>query len=681
MLITEIKGIGEKTGALFHKIGIENSDDLIRYYPRTYQEFGDYTPIQAIVEAGIYTVYGMIATKVEVTKRGSLKVVTTIIRDENGTGLHMTWFNMPFLVSTLKRGSRFIFRGRVVAKQGGFVMEQPTIYTPAEYEKLRGTMQPVYALTAGLTNNLVTKTVRTVLQQQGELQEFLPKDLVDDNNFMSTNDAILNIHFPENHTIMEMARNRIVFDEFFFFILALKSLKTENEFAKNNIFIKKDVRTDAFISKLPYSLTGAQLRVLEQIRNDISSGKVMNRLVQGDVGSGKTILAILALMDTVYSGYQGALMAPTEVLARQHYEGITDLFNQYHIDIKVGLLVGSMSAAAKRETQKQIFEGTIDFIVGTNAIIQKNVNYKNLGLVITDEQHRFGVNQRKELSQKGNRPHVLVMSATPIPRTLAIILYGDLDVSIVDELPANRLPIKNCVVDESFRKKAYSFLHTEVQKGHQVYVICPLVEESENSEAENVVEYTEILRQELPDLRIEYLHGRMKPSEKNQVMDAFSNGTIQVLVSTTVVEVGVNVPNATVMMIENADKFGLAQLHQLRGRVGRGNAQSYCIFFNSSVNEKTQKRLEIMNHSNDGFYIANEDLKLRGPGDFFGVRQSGDFQFALGDIYNDSKILMIASECAKKFLDSDYYMNKTEEDRLWQKVKEYTEKCLNRLNL
>lgn len=681
MLITEIKGIGDKIGALFHKLGIEECEDIITYYPRDYQEYHEPVLVKDIREQGIYTVYGMIATKVEVSKRGSLKIVTTIMRDEQGNGLRLTWFNMPFLVSTLKRGYRFIFRGRIVYKQGSYVMEQPVIYSPGDYDKLRGTIQPVYNLTAGLSNNLMVKTVGRVLQTQSIIEEYLPRDIVDGNNFMSISEAVQNIHFPRNRSAMEEARRRIVFDEFFFFILALKSLKSENESTPNTFCISSDKRTDDFLEKLPYELTGAQKRVLGQIRGNISSGRMMNRLVQGDVGSGKTILAVAALLDTVYAGYQGTLMAPTEVLARQHYETITHLFEKYDISVRVGLLVGSMSAAAKKETQRMIANGEIDIIIGTNAIIQKSVSYQKLALVITDEQHRFGVNQRKELHMKGERPHVLVMSATPIPRTLAIILYGDLDVSIVDELPANRLPIKNCVVDESYRKKAYFFLQKEIAKGHQAYVICPLVEESENSEAENVIDYTESLRQALPDLQIAYLHGRMKPSEKNSVMEEFSSGNIQVLVSTTVVEVGVNVPNATVMMIENADKFGLAQLHQLRGRVGRGASQSYCIFFNSNVNEKTRQRLEIMNHSNDGFYIANEDLKLRGPGDFFGVRQSGDFQFALGDIYNDAEILKTAAGCADAFLNGAYYMNKTEEDRLLQKVSEYTDKCLNRLNI
>ncbi len=681
MLITEIKGIGAKTGALFNKLGIINAEDLITYYPRSYQEYNEPVKIRNITQPGVYSVYGMVTGRVELAKRGSLQIISVIISDEEQNGLRLTWFNMPFLRTVLKKGSRYIFRGRVAVKQSQYVMEQPVMYSLSEYDELMGTMQPVYGLTAGLSNKIVMKAVKTVLDTSDEMKEYLPSDLVDDNNFMSISTAAKKIHFPENRDEFINARNRIVFDEFFFFILALKLIKDKNEILTNEFKIAPAKDTDEFLLKLPYSLTDAQKKTLSEIRTDMEKGRLMNRLVQGDVGSGKTIIAIAAMMDTVYSGYQAAMMAPTEVLAKQHYESINSLFDAYGIKIRTCLLVGSMTAAAKKKVQLGIKEGEYDIIIGTNAVIQKNVEYKKLALVITDEQHRFGVNQRRDFALKGEHPHILVMSATPIPRTLAIILYGDLDVSVINELPAERLPIKNCVVDESYRKKAYAFIKNEIAKGHQAYVICPLVEESENSEAENVIGYTQTLRDALPDVRIEYMHGRMKASEKNEVMEQFSDGSIDILVSTTVVEVGVNVPNATVMMIENADKFGLAQLHQLRGRVGRGKSQSYCIFINSTVNEKTKKRLEIMNNSNDGFFIANEDLKLRGPGDFFGVRQSGDFQFMLGDIYQDSNMLKIAASCVQSFLNGKYYMNKSEEDRLYEKVREYTEKCLNRLNI
>ena len=399
------------------------------------------------------------------------------------------------------------------------------------------------------------------------------------------------------------------------------------------------------------------------------------------VGSGKTVVATIALINTVIAGYQGALMAPTEVLARQHYESFVKGFEKAGLDIRVELLVGSMTAKQKKEAYARIADGTAGIIVGTHALIQEKVEYKELALVITDEQHRFGVNQRRDFSQKGKSPHILVMSATPIPRTLAIILYGDLDISIIDEMPANRLPIKNCVVDESYRQKAYAFIHKQVASGRQCYVICPMVEDSEAVEAENVVDYTAMLKKELPDIRIEYLHGKMRPSLKNEVMERFAAHETDVLVSTTVIEVGVNVPNSTVMMVENSERFGLAQLHQLRGRVGRGEYQSYCIFVTGNKSEKIRKRLEILNKSNDGFKIAEEDLRLRGPGDFFGVRQSGDFDFGIADVFTDAKTLKEASDAAKDMLKKDPELKLENNVYLKQKVAEYTIKCLEKINL
>ena len=410
---------------------------------------------------------------------------------------------------------------------------------------------------------------------------------------------------------------------------------------------------EQLIEKLPYKLTNAQLRALSEVRADMRSDYVMQRLIQGDVGSGKTIIAFLAMADTAHNGCQSAIMAPTEVLARQHYESFQSMCEIFGLDFPVILITGSMTAKQKKLAYQEILDHPDALIIGTHALIQEKVIYQNLALVITDEQHRFGVKQREALTTRGNPPNVLVMSATPIPRTLAIILYGDLDISVIDELPARRLPIKNCVVNTSYRPKAYSFIERQVREGRQAYVICPMVEESEGMEAENVLDYTEKLRENLSsDIRIEYLHGKMKAKEKNVVMEAFAQGTIQVLVSTTVVEVGVNVPNATVMMVENAERFGLAQLHQLRGRVGRGEYQSYCIFMQGNQ-EQVSKRLEILNKSNDGFYIAGEDLKLRGPGDLFGIRQSGDMEVKIGDIYNDSAILTKASEAADEILALD----------------------------
>jgi ATP-dependent DNA helicase RecG len=400
------------------------------------------------------------------------------------------------------------------------------------------------------------------------------------------------------------------------------------------------------IRDLPYALTGAQLRVWQEIKKDLSSDYGMNRLIQGDVGSGKTVLAILSLLMAVKNGYQACMMVPTEVLAKQHYRSLTDAFQKF--GISVCLLVGSMTAKEKREAYDRIERHEVEVIVGTHALIQEKVEYDRLGLAITDEQHRFGVKQREALMSKGGQPHVLVMSATPIPRTLAIILYGDLDISIVDELPAKRLPIKNCVVGTDYRPNAYRFIDKQAAQGRQAYVICPMVEESEEIEAENVIDYTETLKEALaPGITVEYLHGKMKPKEKNEIMERFADGEIKVLVSTTVVEVGVNVPNATVMMVENAQRFGLAQLHQLRGRVGRGEYQSYCIFVCDSNRKEAWERLSILNKSNDGFYIAGEDLRLRGPGDILGIRQSGTMEFKMADIFTDVEDLKAAAEAVK----------------------------------
>ena len=435
-------------------------------------------------------------------------------------------------------------------------------------------------------------------------------------------------------------------------------------------------------AKLPYALTGAQERALEEVYRDMESGLVMNRLIQGDVGSGKTIIAILALLQAAYNGYQGALMVPTEVLARQHLESMTALFEEQGISKVPVLVTGSMTAKEKRLAYEKIANHEADIIIGTHALIQEKVVYDNLALVITDEQHRFGVGQREMLSGKGNEPHVLVMSATPIPRTLAIIIYGDLDISVIDELPAGRQSIKNCVVDAGYRPKAYSFIQKQVEEGHQAYVICPMVEASEMIEAENVLDYAKTLRKELPpSIVVEHLHGKMKAKEKNAVMERFAAGEIHVLVSTTVIEVGVNVPNATVMMIENAERFGLAQLHQLRGRVGRGKAQSYCIMVNCSHDESTGERLDILNRSNDGFYIASEDLKLRGPGDIFGMRQSGDMEFKLADIFTDANILKRVSEEVNDLLDADPLLELDEHRELKRKIEDYLGANYEKLNL
>ena len=647
-----LKGVGEKTEKLFWKVGIYDTDDLLHYYPRNYDEYETPVDIAELKEGTVQAVSAAICSGVYVNSVRGRQIISVNIADQSGK-FPVVWFNLPYLKKTLRKGSWFVFRGRIVRKQGKLEMEHPEIFTPSAYEEILHHLQPVYGLTAGLSNKTVVKMITQLLESVPMQSEYLPEEFRERYELADTNYALRTIHFPPNKEELLVSRKRLVFDEFFLFILSVRKMKEKTEETPNCFPVRETWLTEEIIERLPYSLTGAQLNAWHEIERDLAGRRMMSRLVQGDVGSGKTILSFLAMCLVADNGYQAALMAPTEVLARQHYEGFQKLMEEQNLSFPTVLLTGSDTARETRLAYAKIASGEALVIIGTHALIQEKVEYANLALVITDEQHRFGVKQREALTTRGNPPNVLVMSATPIPRTLAIILYGDLDISVIDELPARRLPIKNCVVNTSYRPKAYSFIERQVREGRQAYVICPMVEESEGMEAENVLDYTEKLRENLSsDIRIEYLHGKMKAKEKNVVMEAFAQGTIQVLVSTTVVEVGVNVPNATVMMVENAERFGLAQLHQLRGRVGRGEYQSYCIFMQGNQ-EQVSKRLEILNKSNDGFYIAGEDLKLRGPGDLFGIRQSGDMEFKIGDIYNDSAILTKASEAADEILALD----------------------------
>lgn len=649
--IRVIKGIGDKTAKLLEKLGIRTVQDLLEHYPRAYEEF-DYPVAIARLQEGITaSIEAAPVTEPKLRKIRNLQIINLTVTDSSGR-LNLTWFNMPFLQRTLRMGSHYIFRGKVIRRNGVLVIEQPKIYTKEQYYNLLKILQPVYPLTDGLSNANLSKAIKEAISQLDFAKDYIPKNIIKANGLMDRTKAIKEIHFPRDRESLIKARHRLVFDEFFLYALALRKLKEKRSQMRSNYMMEDRPECRQLIEWLPYRLTKAQLRVWEEIKSDLKGEYVMNRLIQGDVGSGKTILAILALLMAVKNGYQASLMVPTEVLAKQHYKSIEELLKPYGVD--VCLLVGSMTAKEKKEAYDRIKSHRADIVVGTHAIIQEKVEFDNLALVITDEQHRFGVRQREALIEKGVNPHVLVMSATPIPRTLAIILYGDLDISIVDELPANRLPIKNCVVGPDYYPNAYRFISKQVQQGRQAYVICPMVEESEEIEAENVIDYTERLKEELsPGIVVEYLHGKMKPKEKNDIMERFAEGQIQVLVSTTVVEVGVNVPNATVMMVENAERFGLAQLHQLRGRVGRGQHQSYCIFICQSGSREAWERLQILNKSNDGFYIAGEDLKLRGPGDIFGIRQSGDLDFKLGDIFTDAGTLKAAAEAVKSLTDDE----------------------------
>ena len=680
--LRELKGVGEKTEKLFQKIGITTAEELLRYYPRTYDIYEEPVEIASAEEDKTVSIRATIATGIYINQIRNLQVLTTTVADASGR-LPVAWFNAPYLRGTLKKGSVFILRGKIIRKKGRPQMEHPEIFTPAAYEEIIHSMQPVYGLTKGLSNKMITKLVHQILDTRPLHGEYLPEEIRERYQLADANYAIRTIHFPKNMQELLTARKRLVFDEFLLFVLAIQLLKKKTEEAPNTFSMKPVWTTEEIIEGLPYDLTGAQKNVWHEIERDLSGHKLMSRLVQGDVGSGKTVIAFLAMVLSAENGFQSALMVPTEVLANQHYEGFLRLMEEQNIaSCHPVLLTGSTTARQKREIYQKIADGEVNVIIGTHALIQEKVEYKNLGLVITDEQHRFGVRQREALTTRGNPPHVLVMSATPIPRTLAIILYGDLDISIIDELPAKRLPIKNCVVGTSYRPKAYSFIEKQVQMGRQAYVICPMVEESEGLEAENVTDYARKLQEVLPgEIKVEILHGKMKPKEKNRIMEAFASGEIQVLVSTTVVEVGVNVPNATVMMVENAERFGLAQLHQLRGRVGRGEHQSYCIFIQGNKEENTSKRLKILNESNDGFYIAGEDLKLRGPGDLFGIRQSGLMEFKIGDIYNDAGILKNASEAAGEILALDFDLILPQHKALKEHLKGYMSEELENLGI
>lgn len=678
--IETLKGIGEKTAKLFEKVGIRTIDDLLHYYPKGYDTYGEPKAIGELSEDETGAVEGFLKSGATGVHINGLSIVQATISDMTGK-LRLVWYHMPYLKNTLRPDGHFIFRGRVIRKKNGLTMEQPQMFKPEAYEELLSSMRPVYAQTKGLGNKTITSAVEQALAIRTLERDYLPASLRISNELAEYNFAIEHIHFPANEEDLRFARKRLVYDEFFFFLLAVRHLKEKRQNIRSPFHVEKQEECRRLLKDLPYRLTNAQLRTLEEVLGDLKSGSVMNRLIQGDVGSGKTIIAVLALMAVCENGYQGALMVPTEVLARQHYESVAELFAAHGVEKKVILITGSMTAKEKRLAYEKVASHEADIIIGTHALIQEKVVYDNLALVITDEQHRFGVAQREMFGNKGQMPHVLVMSATPIPRTLAIILYGDLDISVIDELPANRLPIKNCVVDKSYRPRAYRFIENEVKNGRQAYVICPMVEESEMIEAENVLDYTKILRENLPGIRVEYLHGKMKGKEKNKIMEDFAAGNIQVLVSTTVIEVGVNVPNATVMMIENAERFGLAQLHQLRGRVGRGDKQSYCIMVNASGNKEKNRRLEVLNKSNDGFYIASEDLKLRGPGDLFGIRQSGDLEFQLADIYTDAVTLKKVSEDVNRLLARDENLEEEENRELKKRLDRFMEEKYEKLNL
>lgn len=679
--IREVKGVGEKTEGLLQNMGVYTVGDILLHFPRDYVKYPRAMEINELYD-GVQAAVIVRVEKSAVMRRTRAMTITVLKSECSGAKLEAIWFRLPYIANGLKKGKTVILYGKVTDKNGTFHMEQPALFAPEDYAAIEETLQPVYGLTRGITNRFLTKTIRHALDACDSFFDWMPVDVRQKYELAEYNYALDQIHFPDSMETLTWARRRLVFDEFFLFLMTMQLQKNGEEKQLNPHRFDKPTEVEAYIEKLPYVLTRAQRRTLDEILKDMQGDVLMQRLIQGDVGSGKTIVAFLAMLYASDNGCQSAIMAPTEVLARQHEQSFLELCERFGIDKTIVLLTGSMTAKQKREARARIAAHRDALIIGTHALIQEAVEYENLALVITDEQHRFGVRQRETFANKGQTPHILVMSATPIPRTLAIILYGDMDISVMDEVPATRLPIKNCVVGENYRPKANAFLEKEIAAGHQAYIICPLVEASENYDANNVADYTEQLRASLsPDVRIACLHGKMKAAEKNQIMEDFKDQKIDVLVSTTVIEVGVNVPNATVMMIENADRFGLAQLHQLRGRVGRGSAQSYCIMMNASDSDRAKDRLEILNQSNDGFFIASEDLKLRGPGDFFGIRQSGDMSFMIADIYTDAKVLQNASDEVKRILAEDPGLRMEKHENLRIKMKEIFAKGDVTLNL
>ena len=680
--IRTIKGVGAKTEELLNGMGVYTVGDILSYFPRDYRIMPDPVKIADVKENAMNAVLARTANTPR-TRRGRRVSVTVCKASDGIREIELVWFRIPYVKNMLTPGKNQIFYGKVIRRGGNLVMEQPVIYTLDSYAALSGRLLPVYALTKGISNGAIQKILGQILPEEPAFpQDPYPEDLRERQEILPLSDAIRTMHSPRDMEALSIARRRLAFDEFFEFLLGMQYLKGAGEKDPNRFSFADRAFLEDLLSKLPYELTEAQKRVLKETTEDMRSDTLMQRLVQGDVGSGKTVIAFLLMAWCSKSGYQSALMAPTEVLAKQHYETIQSYLALCGLSFPVILLTGSMSAKEKRTAYEKMQTCPDALVIGTHALIQKKAVFSSLALVITDEQHRFGVKQREALSKKGDKPHYLVMSATPIPRTLAIILFGDLSISVIDTLPADRIPIKNCVVGPSYRPTAWQFLQKEVAAGHQCYVICPLVEATEQTEAENVADYAARLSEALPDhIRIATLHGRMKAEEKDRVMEAFLQKEADILVSTTVVEVGVNVPNATVMLVENAERFGLSQLHQLRGRVGRGDAQSYCIFMSTRDDEKTNERLSVLNHSNDGFYIASEDLKLRGPGDFLGIRQSGVLDFQIADVYQDAPLLSKAQKEVKDLVEADPDLSDPTHVLIKQRLDAVIQKQLEGLNL
>ena len=672
-----IKGVGPNRATLLNKLGIFNLKDLITYFPREHEDRGNIKTI-AEVQNGEETLISAfpVGRLNEIRIRKNLTLCKLIVRDETGSML-LTWYNQSYLKTVFKPNQRYKFFGKVLRKYGTPEMQSP-VYESEDSSRNTGKIIPIYPLTYNLTQNTIRKIIENGLKEiDGKLDETLPDYILEKYNLLDYNDAIKQIHFPDTFEMFNKARKRLVFEELFSMQLALLSLKNNYEIKKPGIKFDVNSKMSDVIDVLPFKLTKAQLRVLEEIDKDMEKEKPMNRLLQGDVGSGKTVVALIAAYKAVKSGYQAVIMAPTAILATQHLETFHDILKDS--GIRCELLISGITKKKKEDILNRLKQGEIDILIGTHAVLEENVVFNKLGLVVTDEQHRFGVRQRSIIVEKGENPDVLVMTATPIPRTLALILYGDLDISIIDELPPNRKKIETYAVTKGMSARVNNFIEKNIKEGRQCYVVCPLVEENEEINAKSVMEiYEEYKTKIFPQYRVEYLHGKMKTKEKDSIMDEFKNGNIDILVSTTVIEVGVNVPNSNIMVIENAERFGLAQLHQLRGRVGRGEYQSYCILKYQGNSEIIRERMKVISSTNDGFVISEKDLELRGSGEFFGTRQHGIPEFKIANLFEDIDTLKFVQSIAISIIDKDPFLEKEENKALKKLV---DEKFKNRIEI
>ena len=668
--VSMLKGIGEQRERKLQKLGISTIEDLLTHYPREYKDRSEILKIADLPMDEPSTFLAQVKEEGQNSRHGRLVYTRMKVYDETGS-VGVLWYNQPYMKNSLKIGEWYLFSGKLQKKYGRKEILSPEVERIGE-NFAGGRIIPVYPASEGVSQKMLRNLMEDALSQMsGGMREELPLWLRKEYKLAERNFAIENIHFPKTEQGFYDARRRLVFEELFVLQTALFQLKNTLEDSGEGIILKKKKALQEAEGLLPFALTGAQKRVLKEMEKDMTSGKIMNRLVQGDVGSGKTAVAMVSAYWAIQNGYQVTIMAPTEVLASQHFESFQKVFEP--AGIKVVLLTGSLKAKEKRETLEQVKNGDAQMIVGTHAVIQKGVEYHKLGLAITDEQHRFGVRQRSTLADKGENVHTLVMTATPIPRTLALILYGDLDISIIDELPPGRQKIDTSAVDSRYHQRIYTFIQKHVKEGRQAYVICPMIEESEKLEVQSVLNYTEELVKELPECRVACVHGKMKVKEKQEIMDGFAAGNIDVLVSTTVIEVGINVPNATIMLIENAERFGLAQLHQLRGRVGRGSEKSYCILVSDTKTKVAKERMKTMTESEDGFVISEKDLKLRGPGEFFGIRQHGLPELKIADLYKDMAILKEAQSAAAELLKKDRFLEAEEHQLLREHIDGYLE--------